>query len=321
MTNPFVKDELMLLEIIGVDGSVWTISGAGAGEQGAGLAESPEGFWETPVSTLWTQGAYQQSATFTGEKVDMMTGVWTIHLVPVPGQTWQQTFSKWKRAWSTAKQTTIRGTTQDGGVRKLKVQLIENLKFTPKNDPAFNSYGFVVMQFRPTWPFWVEDDVVDLFQANNDSRVVLQTPIVLPDGQQFSTVYRGTVVTSNPTDWPMHHRWVIDNPSGGATVARAQIPDFSWETDPEEDDYQYRNRAIWIPSLAVGEELTIDSYPDNETWRSNINPMFVGRSNGVEFEFEVPAGTDPVDIPITCTAPGMTVMLRQPRNWTSLIGV
>ncbi|WP_407726251.1 hypothetical protein ACJEDT_13095 [Rhodococcoides fascians] len=326
MGDPLMAaQDLIKLEWHGHDGSVWPLSGEGVmpGISPVSLGLSPKGIWETPRSTIWSQGAFQQSATFDGDKVDMMTAVLRVDFAATTEMTVQQVYSRFRRAWSTSKQGTLVATTGEG-IRKLKLQLIENLSYEPEFDPGFNGWGFVVIQARPTWPFWVEDDVYDLFKASADNRVNLTTPIVLPNGNggntSYSVVYRETVRLSNPTDWPSFLKWTIDNPASGSTV-RVQIPDLSWETDPEEDDYEFRNRAIWVPSLAPGENLVIDTYPDHETWRSNINPMFVGRSAGVEFDFPIPEDTnEPVDVPITATALGVSVMVTMRRNWSSMLG-
>ncbi|NKS67613.1 hypothetical protein GS461_21270 [Rhodococcus hoagii] len=47
-----------------------------------------------------------------------------------------------------------------------------------------------------------------------------------------------------------------------------------------------------FPTLATGERLVVDSYPDNDTYTSNLNPLFVGRMSGIEFEFAVPPAAD-----------------------------
>lgn len=306
-------DELLQLAVEGVDGSYWPIYGLGAEECGVVLGMSPEGIWETPTDTIWTEGAYQEGATYGGSKNNAQDAVFNVHISMAPGIDWMTVYSKWKQAWDFEEQSQLVATTPSG-VRRLGLQKTQTPTFKPDVSPGVNNYGLMTMTTRAAWPFWVEDDVHDVFQSKASNRVDLSTPIILDDGTKLSTVYRGTVKTSNPTDRPMHQVWVIDG------AGRVQVPDFSWITDPTHEDYEHRNRAIWTPSLGAGENLTIDTYPDHETWVSNINPMFYGRSGGVEFDFAVPKHTPAVNLPITCSAPGMTVLLKQKRHWTSILG-
>ncbi|WP_033189287.1 hypothetical protein [Rhodococcoides fascians] len=323
-----VRDELIRLQWEGVDGSVWELSGPGVtpGVSPVSCAPGPKGFWETPRSTIWRQGAYQETASYDGDKVDMMTAVMRIDFAETADMSVQQVYSKFRRAWSTKKQGALVATSRYG-TRRLRLQLIENLGYEPEYDPAFNGTGFVTVQARPTWPFWTEDDVFDVFQAinggENSNRVNLSTPIVLPNGSgqnvSYSTVYRAPVRLSNPTDWPCYVKYTIENPVNGSVV-RVQIPDLSWETDPDEDDYEHRERAIWVPSIDPGENVVVDTYPDNLTLWSSKNPMAIGRLAGIEWEFPIPEDTDPMDVPITATAPGVSVLVEMKRNWSSMIG-
>ncbi len=323
-----VRDELIRLQWEGVDGSIWPLSGAGVtpGVSPVSLAPGPKGIWETPRSTIWRQGAYQETATFDGDKVEMMTAVLRIDFAATDSLSVQQVYSKFRRSWSTRKQGALVATGRYG-TRRLRLQLIENLGYEPDYDPAYNNCSFVTVQARPTWPFWTEDNVFDLFKATasgeHANRVDLSTPIVLPNGSgqniSYSTVYRDTVRLSNPTDWPSFLKWTIDNPSNGSVV-RVQIPDLSWEDDPDEDDYEHRDRAIWVPSIDPGESVVVDTYPDNLTLSSSKNPMFIGRSAGIEWDFPIPEDTDPMDVPVTATAPEVAVMVEMKRNWSSMIG-
>ncbi|MFF2049938.1 hypothetical protein ACFVUR_19250, partial [Stenotrophomonas bentonitica] len=185
---------LILLQVESWNGSLWTIHGPGAGTQGIVLDEDPEGLWETPSDTIWTEGAFQEGGTYGGVKHNMQDVVFNVHISSIPeaGVEWQTVFSQWKQAWDFEKQSYLVATTPSG-IRRLALQKVSTPVFRPKHDPGINSYGLMTMTLRAAWPFWVEDDVVDVFQSKPANRVNLSTPITFPDGTSLSAVYRGTV--------------------------------------------------------------------------------------------------------------------------------
>lgn len=288
--------DLLLFEIEAPNGDRAVIHGPGAGAQGIELDESPEGYWETPTTTLWTEGARQEGGTYNGFRHNMQDVILPVHISPTADMTWEQVKSRWSAMWEFDRQTQLVATSSSG-VRRLALRKVETPKFSPRNDPGRNRYGHMVMTLRAAWPFWVEPDEPDIFQSKTGA-------------------LDGFVTLSNPTNMPMYPKWVVDAPLGGQVT----IPDFSWITDPDHEDYEWRGRVVDVPTLSPGENLVIETYPDVETYTSNINPMFSARSNAVDFDFAVPAHTLPVDVPIECTMPNMTVAVYQPRRWTMVMG-
>ncbi|ORI13424.1 hypothetical protein [Rhodococcus sp. 1168] len=284
------------LAVEGANGSYWPFHSAEAASTGVVLGMKPEKIWETPRSTRWTQGAFTEKAEYGGDKVDMMTIVLSVHISMRPGSPWEQVYSEFRRAWDFDEVTTLVAGSSSG-VRRLGVRLVETPEFEPDVDPGYDNYGLMIITCRPEWPFWVEDDVIDVWQS-------------------ASGALSGSFWVSNPTNRPMHPKYVVDMAQAGTVT----LPDFSWVSDPKHEDYEHRDRTITTPSLAAGEQLTIDSYPDELTWRSNINPVFIGRTAGIEFEFAVPHHTPLTQIPVSASVPGATVALRQSRHWTTILG-
>lgn len=288
--------DLLLFEIEAPNGSRATIHGPGAGAEGIVLDEDPDGYWETPTTTIWTEGSRQEGGTYNGFRHNMQDVILPVHISSTEDMSWQQVKSRWSAMWEFDRITYLVATSSSG-IRRLGLQKVETPKFAPKNDPGRNQYGHMVMTLRAGWPFWVEKDEVDVFQSKAGE-------------------LNGHVTLLNPTNRPMHLKWVIDAPQGGQVT----LPDFSWITDPEHEDYEWRGRVIDVPTLVPGENLVIRTYPDEETYESNINPLFWARANSKEFEFAVPPHTLPVDVPIECTMPNMTVAVYQPRHWTMVMG-
>ncbi|MFI8660101.1 phage tail protein [Rhodococcus qingshengii] len=288
--------DLLLFEIEAPNGDRAVIHGPGSGAQGIELDESPEGYWETPTTTIWTEGARQEGGTYNGFRHNMQDVILPVHISPTDDMSWQQVKSRWSAMWEFDRITYLVATSSSG-IRRLGLQKVETPKFNPRNDPGRNRYGHMVMTLRAGWPFWVEKDEVDVFQSKVGA-------------------LKGHVTLANPTNRPMYVKWVVDAPQGGQVT----LPDFSWITDPEHEDYIWRGRVVDVPTLVPGEKLVIRTYPDEETYESNINPLFWARANSKEFEFAVPPHTLPIEVPIECTVPNMTVAVYQPRHWTMVMG-
>ncbi|MET3956870.1 hypothetical protein ABIE52_003736 [Rhodococcus sp. OAS809] len=288
--------DLLLFEIEAPNGDRATIHGPGAGAEGIVLDINPKGLWETPTTTIWTEGARQEGGTYNGFRHNMQDVILPVHISATEDMSWQQVKSRWSGMWEFDRETQLVATSSSG-IRRLGLRKVETPTFEPIVDPGFNAYGLMIMTTRAGWPFYIEKDEVDVFQSKTGE-------------------LNGHVTLSNPTNRPMYLKWVIDAPQGGQVT----LPDFSWITDPEHEDYEWRGRVIDVPTLSAGEKLTIRTYPDEETYDSNINPLFWARANSVEFEFAVPPHTLPVDVPIKCTVPNMTVAVYQPRHWTMVMG-
>lgn len=288
--------DLLLFEIEAPNGDRATIHGPGAGTEGIVLDINPKGLWETPTTTIWTEGARQEGGTYNGFRHNMQDVILPVHISATEDMSWQQVKSRWSGMWEFDRETQLVATSSSG-IRRLGLRKVETPTFEPIVDPGFNAYGLMIMTTRAGWPFYIEKDEVDVFQSKTGA-------------------LNGHVTLSNPTNRPMYLKWVIDAPQGGQVT----LPDFSWITDPEHEDYEWRGRVIDVPTLSAGEKLVIRTYPDEQTYESNLNPLFWARANSVEFDFPVPKHTLPVDVPISCTAPNMTVAVYQPRHWTMVMG-
>ncbi|NKU16087.1 hypothetical protein GS928_23810 [Rhodococcus hoagii] len=161
-----------------------------------------------------------------------------MHISSTAELDWLSVWSMWRRAFDFDRKAYLVATS-DSGVRRLGVQLLETPPFRPKNDPGPNEYAPMPMRLRAGWPFWVEEDTVDVFKSTATS------PLVVWDGAAY---YSGTVVVSNPTNQPSYLKWIVETPTGG----KVALPDFSWESDPEHEDYEFRNRLVHFPTLGTG---------------------------------------------------------------------
>lgn len=273
--------DLARIEVEGVDGSQWVLNGPGAGREGVTLGQSPQGIYDSPVRTLWQQGAFQEGSTPNGARWDARDVVFTAQVQGVAGRSWQDVDSQWRRAWSYTEDSVMRVGTPSG-TRELRLRMYEAPKFEPDIDPRVNGFGEVVMTCRAGDPFWRE-------QPNKQT--------VEADGESGSA----EVEVWNPTDKDMWLRWVMSPGS------RWTLPDF---------DYGGGQRTITLPSSFTDEQVLVDTHPLREQvvvvdWANAWEAM-----NGVQFLYPVPAYTPPTQVPVSWTGDGGSLMLVQDRRWS-----
>lgn len=282
------------IEIIGVDGSSWTVSGESQGHEGVELDSGPQGLQEAPRTGNWQQSAFQEGATFMGvsvEPIDLVLGfqIWGDE------ENWQDVSGRFRKAFDYERLATIRVSTESG-TRELGVQLFETPQRDQDFDPRTQQYSLEVYTLRAPWPYWegeVESDtsVVNLrsrpdsgSKAWNNLPAALQA--MLTADTATPTYSSGTVEVSNPTDVPLWPQWACTAPG------RWGIPDYSWNDDEQ------ATRTITTPTLYSGQGLTIDTYPRNEPYVAEDGSNMPGRFGGVLFLNPIPPFTPRQKIPV-----------------------
>ena len=264
---------LAVIEVEGVDGSVWRVHGRGSGVEGVHLGEKPDGIYDAPVRTLWQQGAFQEGASPNGTRWDARDVVFTALIQSTPARSWQEVDSAWRRAWAYDRDSVLRVTTESG-TRELRLRMFESPKFTPDHDPRVDEFGELVMTCRAGDPFWHEQPV----------KTVLTSP--------------GPVTVVNPTDKEMWLRWVK---SAGI---RPTVPDF---------DFSGGRRTVTLPSSFTSREILIDTHPLREQivspgWANAWEAM-----GGVQFLHPVPPHTPPTEVPVSWTGSGSLMLVQDRR--------
>lgn len=287
----------LTVEIESVEGDRWVIGGHGAGGRGAHIdKDHVQGMWHPPTVTRWEQGATQVGATYAGKTYEPRDLQFRILLAPerVPGMSLDRLETEFDACFD--EEVPARFIVRYGGRKRW-------LWVTKFKEPAFEYRGnaaAAVYTLRAAFPFYESDPLLDVFQSAVGA-------------------LSGSVAAANITDLPAYPRWIL---TGGGQWT---IPDFSWRTDPDHEDYPYANRSVILPAIDSDEELVVDTFPDVETVTSNKNPMFYARMNWRgEPVFPVPRWTprdgQPALLPISCTEPGGIAQLRLPRFWKKPIG-
>ncbi|MBF6332370.1 phage tail protein [Nocardia transvalensis] len=281
-----------VIELHGVDGSHWVLSGPGQGAQGVELGTSPTGLYDAPVKTLWVSSAFQPGATFTGVNWLKRDVVFAVNIYETASAGWEDVDSAWRKAWAYDRDATLTVTTSHGA-RKLRLRMSGQPDIKPKIDPHIKRFSQVTMTCTAGTPWWVEDDVTATAATTTDTTAqgASQT-LWLP--------------VSNPTDQPMYLQWVCTAPGVWT------LPDFSWRDD------DHRDRVITMPTLTAGQDITVDTDPMEELVVAADGSSAWARMNGKMFLHPVPAYTAQTQLPVTVSgAPtGAAVQVRCRRCWS-----
>ena len=285
----------MTIEVIGVDGSSWTVSGSAQGHEGVVLDAGPQGLQEAPRSGVWQQSAFQEGATFMGVSVEPIDLVLAFQIWG-DEENWQDVSSRFRRAFDYERPATIRVDTESG-TRELDVVLFEAPDRNTDVDGRILQYSVETYTLRAAWPFWADRVEVSTVEGGLVPRPEEGTPEwdALPDVVRrlfemeggFDSFLSGSVTVSNPTDVPLWPQWALTAPG------RWAVPDHSFKDDDQ------ANRFIMTPTLYPGEGLTIDTYPRNEPYVAENGSNMAGRFGGVLFLNPIPPFTQPTEIPVS----------------------
>jgi hypothetical protein len=287
------------VELEGVNGNWFTLSGPGMGEQGAYLGTEVDGFYDAPVKTIHNSHAFQTGSTYGGKRNlqrDLVFGIW---ITDDNGESWESNDSEWRKAWSYDRDAKLWITTETSR-RYLKVKLAEQPQVQMEHDPRLIGSQKVVMTCVANDPWWYEPDVTATWIAPTDT-------------QGGSTV-TGTVSVSNPTDVPIWLKWVIQAPG------KPTLPDFSFGDDRYERATIDAARQVVMPTLQAGEHILVDTDEEaiNGQVNSSTDTAVYMRMNGVTFCYPVPPYTPATALPVAMSkAPaGVGIQVRQPRPWS-----
>ena len=256
------------IEITDIFGFTWTVSGAGAGNEGVELVEDPDGlFDEAPFKSIWQQTAFQEGATYLGHTIEPLDLVLGFDIYGDDGD-WEDIESRFYAGFAPDRVATITVTTEMEQ-RTLQVVKMEGTKTTSKKDPRLLHYSRITLTLRAPFPFWKGDTHLAVFKA---------TPGIIA----------GQLTIFNPTDRPMWPQWSMTAPG------RWKIPDFDFDNPTGQDG----RRVITTPELRAGEDLTIDTYPRSERYVAANGSNIAGRFGGIDFLHPIPPHTRETKVPV-----------------------
>lgn len=298
-------DSAAKIEIFGVHGEYFCISGPGAGDQGVILQPKAKGMIDAPVKSLWVPGAFGQSfVDFRWQRRDV---VFTVAIVDDTGdpEAWSTIDSKWRFAWDYAALTTIRFTTSDG-YRDLQVQLLEEPKAYDAGswegkDPRLYAASTQVMTVAAELPFYVGPS--DVYQVEGN--------------QAKLTFYLQLNVDCDVPVWPT---WTLTD------QAVWRLPDFSWGNQEYGTGIEDMGRTIPLPYLPKGAGCVANSDPRVQTLLAQNRINLQGLWSGKDLLYPIAGGTyDVLPVTVSQSTAGWACQLEVPkwysRPWSRPVGL
>lgn len=298
-------DSTAKIEIFGVHGEVFCISGPGRGEQGVLLAPKLKGMIDAPVKSLWLPGAFGQVfVDFRWERRDIVFTV-TIFADDGDSELWRTIDSNWRFAFDYVKESTIRFTTSDG-YRDLKVRLLEEPKAYESagwegKDPALYATSTVVMTVAAELPFFVGPSDIIPWEADTQT------------GKKSFTM-------NVDCDVPVWPKWTLTD------QATWRLPDFSWGNEEFGRGVADSGRTVPLPFLPKGAGCVADSDPRVQTLlaanRMNLQGLWAGK----DLLYPIAGGTyKKIPVKVTGATEGFAMKLEVPkwytRPWSRPVGL
>lgn len=264
--------------VTGCDGSVWHVSGAGAGDEGVTLLKEFSGVYDAPVTTIRQTTARGIGAQYLDHKFEPRTLVLKFDIKGGDRDRWVAIDSAFRQAWDYSRKTRL--TFHDkvaGTTRYLEVMLSE----TPSDDIDQNTfligYSTVGITCIADNPMWLEEDIAESFVF---------------DGLH----YKHEFTIENPSDQPMYLYWVVKSPLS------VILPDWNVEaintTTGVELDSILDYRFVVLPHAGPGMNFTVDTQPDARQIIAPGYPSFWAQMRGQYFENVIPPYTKPTTLPV-----------------------
>lgn len=293
------------IEVIGVHGEYWCISGNGKGAQGAELMPKLQGNIDAPVKSLWSPSAFGQ--TFVDFKWQRREVTFTVNIFSDDGDSdrWSLIDSKWRFSFDYVQEATIRYTDK-GQYRDLKVRLLEEPKAYSQGqwegkDPHLYACSTIVMTVAAELPFYVGPS--DFYTWTGD----------LSSG-------RTSIQLNVDCDVPVWPRWTLTD------QARWRLPDFSWGNQDYGTGQIDIGRVVELPYLPKGAGCVADSDPRVQTLLAQNRINLQGLWAGKDLLYPIQGGTYS-DIPVEVydCADGWAMQLEVPkwysRPWSRPVGL
>ncbi len=290
------------VELEGVNGQMFTLSGPGAGAEGVTLKTDIQGLYDSPVKPIYNSHAFEKGSTYGGKR-DLQRDIqFGVGVLGAAGS-WEDLDSAWRLAFDYGRTARLWVGTESSR-RYIDIALAREPEVKDPFKGHALGYTRIVMHCVAADPCWY--DKVDTFPWASPT-----------DTTNGSTVTDKIVVPyANPTPAPIWAQWVVQ----AATNARWTIPDYSFGDDRYRRAAADANRRIVMPKLLAAEHLYIntDEAAKHEQVRSNIDTQIYLRMNGTQFLYPIKAGQKRTEFNVSVTgAPaGVGIQLRLIRPYS-----
>ncbi|WP_418345276.1 phage tail protein [Rhodococcus pyridinivorans] len=284
-----------LITLDGADGIRRILSGPGMGDRGVELATSPAGFYNTPTEAIYTEHAFERGSTYNGMRITSMQPVFSVNIFGSPGQSWEEADDEWSTALAINQDATL-WYEGDSSRRRLTIRLMQEMQFTPVNDPRLGQYGKVTMTCIAPDPFWYETSEFDKWTSEIDTT-------------NGTTAY-GSVTVQNPTPYPTWVKWRLQ--AGPNPGTKWTLPDFSWGNKIHRRAVEDADRVIHMPELLGNEHVDIETDENSKRPQvvSPLDTQIYMRMEGKTFMYPIAPRTPPTEVPVAVTGAPAGVGLR-----------
>lgn len=289
-------DHVAAIDVFGVHGEFFRISGPGAGLQGVQLMPRLKGMIDAPAKSLWIPSSFgQQFVDFKWQRREV---VFTVNIFDEEGDpaVWESIDSKWRFAFDWVHETTIRFSL-GGNYRDLKVRLLEEPKAYTEGewegkDPHLYACSTVVMTLAAELPFFVgPSDFYDWDGSTTSGREEIQLNV--------------------DCDVPVWPKWTLTD------RATWRLPDFSWGSQEFGSGLQDLGRVVQLPYLPLGAGCVADSDPRKQTLLAANRMNLQGLWRGQDLLYPIQGGTyDTIPVSVADCSAGWRMQLEVPKWYT-----
>ncbi|WP_228002135.1 hypothetical protein [Nocardia australiensis] len=297
--------DYMAVELTGVDGSHWDLEGPNVGAQGVELRPGPKKFIDAPAKTFWLQGA--QRMHYQGRQFERRDPIFAVNIFGDDPDQWREIDSKFRMAlgmYDTEFRLTV--TTADGP-RHLDMRLLndpqawESGEWEKGKDPHLYRSSTLLINAAAAQPFWYADDWVKELEVTSSTWSTTFDIRNLGDIDVWPKYFLPAPGTWTVSDKSFGQEWKYQRKAG--VDANRTAPPF--------------------PALLAGEDLDVDSDPDEELMvAANEAPVWA-RYNGNGLNYPIPGLTPatPWTISGTGLAAGSGLTMTLPRRYSRPLGV
>lgn len=267
------------ITLTGQDSSVWELAGPEAGTQGVELMPKVKMLFDAPATTFWIKSAF--GSFYQGFQYKRRDPVFAVSIHGDNPDDWSLIDSQFRIALGNPNQTFMLTFETDQGSRTLCMRLLEQpVSYETgeweTKDPFLFCDSTLSIPAACENPFWVADPII--------------TSCTFASGTGTEQVWVG-----NDGDIPIWLEWKITAP---CTIT---LPDYSWGQEtlygaaPGSD----ATRTVLLPTLVAGEDLDVNSNPDQPLMVAANEDPVVNRAAGIQLLYPVAPFTPLTQVPVT----------------------
>lgn len=299
-------DPYLTLYLIGQDGSRWDLTHE---TEGVLLRPGPSMLIDAPAKTFWIESS--TGSHYQGMRFERRDPVFSVQIHDPTGRddplVWADIDSRFRRALGMVGDDVFYLEAHTPyGVRRIAMRLLtEPTAYTTadyeKKSPWLTTDSTLAISAACEDPFWTAD------------------PLELTWELASGTSGGGTVPFENRGDVPVFWKAFATAP------ALWTVPDFSWgqkiyakAVPPYNCAAEHAARTVALPALLSGEDVDIDSDPDEQTLVAHNGALVQARwaSNGILYPLRPYLDPTPVPISVTGANPGAAIQFSIPRQFS-----